>query len=135
MWDTANVFVGTAEASGLLALILFMALFSRAFRAIGNARATFEADRAKQFELWTIGCVVFTQLMIFAGVDYFDQTRIVWFLILCIVIAMTGEYGLARVSLSQPESTSVKPAILRPATVPEGSGLSRFGLRRSEKNR
>ncbi len=135
MWDTANVFVGTAEASGLLALILFMALFSRAFRAIGNARATFEADRAKQFELWTIGCVVFTQLMIFAGVDYFDQTRIVWFLLLCIVIAITGEHGLARVSLSQPESTSVKPAILRPATVPEGSGLSRFGLRRSEKNR
>jgi hypothetical protein len=137
MWDTANVFVGTAEASGLLALILFMALFSRAFRAIGNARAFLEADRAKQFELWTIGCVVFTQLMIFAGVDYFDQTRIVWFLILCIVIAMTGEYGLvpARVSLSQPESTSVKPAILRPATVPEGSRLSRFSLRRSEKIR
>jgi hypothetical protein len=135
MWDTANVFVGTAEGSGLLALILFVALFSRSFRAIGNARAAFEADGAKQFELWTMGCVVFTQLMIFVGVDYFDQTRMVWYLILCIVIAMTGEYGLvpARVSLSPPDSTSAKPARLQPATVSQGSRLSRFGLRRSEK--
>jgi hypothetical protein len=137
MWDTANVFVGTAEGSGLLGLILFVALFSRSFRAIGNARAAFETDGAKQFELWTVGCVVFTQLMIFVGVDYFDQTRMLWYLILCIVIAMTGEYGLvpARVSLSQIASPSAKPAILQPATVPEGSRLGRFGLRRSEKIR
>jgi hypothetical protein len=137
MWDTANVFVGTAEGSGLLGLILFVALFSRSFRAIGNARAAFETDGAKQFDLWTVGCVVFTQLMIFVGVDYFDQTRMLWYLIPCIVIAMTGEYGLvpARVSLSQVASKSAKPAILQPATVPESSRLGRFGLRRSEKIR
>lgn len=137
MWDTANVFVGTAEGSGLLALILFVALFSRSFRAIGNTRAAFEADGTKQFELWTIGCLVFTQVMIFVGVDYFDQTRMVWCLILCVVIAITGEYGLvpARAYLNNSESANTKPVILRPPAVTENSRLSRFGLRRSERIR
>ncbi len=137
MWDTANVFVATAEGSGLLALILFVALFSRSFRAIGNARVAFEADGPKQFALWTMGCVVFTQLMVFVGVNYFDQTRMVWYLILCMVIAITGEYGLvpARAHLDESESANAKPVILRPAGVIGGSRLSQFGPRRSEKIR
>jgi hypothetical protein len=137
MWDTANAFVGTAEGSGLLALILFVALFSRSFRAIGNARAVYEADKGKQFELWTIGCVVFTQLMIFVGVGYFDQTRMVWYLILCMVIAITGEYGLvpARVTVDQPQSTSAQAAMWRPAAVAGSSGLGSLPVRRSEKIR
>jgi len=137
MWDTANVFVGTAEGSGLLALILFIALFTRSFRAIGNARAVYEADKAKQFEFWTMGCVVFTQLMIFVGVDYFDQTRMVWYLILCMVIASTSEYGLIPipVTLKQPHSTSAKPAIWRPADLMESPGLGPLHARRAEKIR
>jgi hypothetical protein len=137
MWDTANQFVGTAERAGILALFLLIALFSRAFRAIGNARAAHEADKPRQFELWTIGCVVFTQLMIFVGVDYFDQTMMVWYLLLSIAVAITGEYGLvpARASLNRYESASAKPAILRPAAAPEVSRLSSLGLRRFEENR
>jgi hypothetical protein len=88
MWDTANAFVGAATSSGLLGFILFVALFSRSFRAIGKARAACDGDKKREFEFWAIGSLLFTQLMVFVGVSYFDQTNLAWYVLLCIVMAL-----------------------------------------------
>jgi len=94
MWDTANAFVGTSVGTGLFGLICFIALFSRSFRAIGNARAAVDGDKKKEFELWALGSIIFSQLMVFVGVSYFDQTILVWYVFLCFVIVLTARTGL-----------------------------------------
>jgi hypothetical protein len=120
MWDTANQFVGTAESAGLLAFVCFVALFSRSFRAIGNGRAAYDSDKRKQFELWTVGCVIFTQLVNFAGVDYFDQTTMAWYIFLAMVVAITGEKGLipAKSSAQAFIAADMTDSTLRRATLP-----------------
>ena len=107
MWDTANYFVGTAEGGGLLALVLLILILSRAFRSVGLARVAFEDDKHKQLLFWCLGAALFAQADAFFGISYYDQSIVSWYLLLVIVIACTGEYGIA--------------AIRQPARIAQGS--------------
>jgi hypothetical protein len=90
MWDTANTFVGTAETGGLLALILMLAVISRSFRSIGQARAHFESDKIKQMQLWSIGAAIFAECTAFFGISYYDQTIVAWYALLAIAVGLTS---------------------------------------------
>jgi hypothetical protein len=130
MWDTANLFVGTAISAGLFGLILLIMLFSRSFRAIGTARAAWDGDRKKEFEFWAFGSLIFTQLMVFVGVSYFDQATLVWYVFLCMVVVLTKPATQLATSehAELDRSRGFKVRALRTPAIPElvNSGRRQF---------
>jgi hypothetical protein len=128
MWDTANAFVGTAISAGIFGLIFFLALFSRSFRAIGNARASFDADRSKDFQFWSLGALMFTQLMVFVGISYFDQAILTWYVLLCMIVVLTAQEATASAAVTDPSAMRTGFARIwraRTDPVPEGSSRLR----------
>jgi hypothetical protein len=89
MWDAQNQFVDVGVTGGLLALIFFIAMISRSFRELGNARKAVEGDAKKEWLLWLLGAALFSHVVTFFGVNYFDQTKFVWFALLAMIAAAT----------------------------------------------
>ena len=55
MWDLCNQFVATALGGGLVTLVLFIMIYSRAFGAVGTARKRVDGDRKEEWLLWCLG--------------------------------------------------------------------------------
>lgn len=86
MWDQQNQFVNVGETGGLLALILFVALISRAFARVGGCRRAARKGNDEMY-VWLLGCALFAHCVAFFGVNYFDQARIGWLALLAFVAA------------------------------------------------
>jgi hypothetical protein len=106
LWDAQNQYVSVGETGGLLAFILFIAMISRCFARLGNARKEVQDDSSQQWFLWFLGAALFSHIVAFCGVNYFDQSRMAWFALLAIISAATAPV-LQRASV--PE-TEVQPA-------------------------
>ncbi|MGH9824763.1 MAG: hypothetical protein ACREDR_16105, partial [Blastocatellia bacterium] len=92
MWDTADTYVSVAERGGLITLIFFFMILTRAFRSVGKARAAFEGDRKKELYYWSLGAAVFTQCVAYFGISYFDQTFLAVDALLVMVVVLTANY-------------------------------------------
>jgi hypothetical protein len=90
MWDVQNQYVDAGETGGLAAFVLFIALISRSFARIGNARKVINGDKNQEWYLWFLGSALFANCLAFIGANYFDQTRISWFLLLASISAATA---------------------------------------------
>ncbi len=90
LWDACNQFVYEGVSGGLVSLVLFIAILSRAFGMVGTARKAVEPDRRREWFFWSLGLVLFAHLMSFWGIDYFDQTRIWWYCCLAMIPAATA---------------------------------------------
>jgi hypothetical protein len=89
MWDQCNQFVMEGENGGLVALICFVAMIVICFKKVGNARKLAQGNRRREWLFWLLGTVMFAQVLVFMGVDYFDQSRFVWYAVLAIFPAAT----------------------------------------------
>lgn len=87
MWDLSNQFVAEGVSGGLAAFVLFIAIISISFRWIGNARKAAEGDRGKEWRIWALGAALFSHILAFFGVSYWDHTQIYWFALLAIIAA------------------------------------------------
>ena len=85
MGDTVNQFVEAAVTGGILTLLLFIALIVCAFQKIGVARKSWENHPSIERQLWALGVCLFSNVVAFFGIAYFDQTMIVWFVILALI--------------------------------------------------
>jgi len=90
MWDTSNQYVAEGESGGLAAFVLFILLISYSFGKLGRARKAVEGDRNREWYFWLIGCALFSHVVGFFGISYFDQTRMSWFALLVIILAATA---------------------------------------------
>ena len=108
MWDVQNQYVNVGEAGGLVAFVCLILLLSRAFGRIGDARKIVDGNKPQEWMLWCLGATLFANVVAFFGVNYFDQSRILWFLSLAMISAVTA---------SLPE--------LQDAKVPATSGVSK----------
>jgi hypothetical protein len=90
MWDTSNQFVQEGESGGLIAFVLFVALIVICFKKVGNARKAAEGDGTMPWFYWLLGTAMFATVVAFFGVTYFDQTRMLWFALLAIIVAATA---------------------------------------------
>lgn len=90
LWDTCNQFVTEGETGGLVTLACFVILIWVSFQRVGEARRASVGDRKEEWFYWLLGTALFAQVVAFFGIAYFDQTRLVWFALLAIVIAATG---------------------------------------------
>jgi len=121
MWDAANQYVAEGEVGGLATLICFIAMICVAFRWLGNARKQSAGNGQKQWYIWFLGATLFSHVVAFFGVSYFDQTRISWLALLAIISAAVAPAVMARaraklrVQQNLPEDP--KPEVL-PALTP-----------------
>jgi hypothetical protein len=114
LWDVQNQYVAAGETGGLIAFCLFVAMIVRAFIRLGEARKLAESDNQEQWVYWFIGCSLFSNALAFIGANYFDQSRISWFLILAAVNLVTASVAYPANAVRQP----VPPAVRRPGSVP-----------------
>jgi len=90
MWDAQNEFVNVGDTGGLIALVLFIAMISRCFAKLGDARREAEVEKGDEWTLWLLGCALFSNIVAFFGVNYFDQTKFAWFALLAMISAATA---------------------------------------------
>ena len=87
-WDLCNQFVAVALTGGLVALIFYIAIFSRSFGAIGNARKLVNGDRRQEWFLWCMGSTLCATVMAHFGINYMAQLIMGFFpLVACISVA------------------------------------------------
>jgi hypothetical protein len=85
MWDTANQYVGTGEASGLVPFLLLLAILVYGFKYLGNARKAAEENRSLTLYYWALCAALFANAVAFFGISYWDQTVVVWYGFLAII--------------------------------------------------
>jgi hypothetical protein len=138
MWDAQNQYVNVGETGGLIAFVLFIVIISRSFARLGNARKAVEGEETKEWALWFLGAALFSHVVGFFGVNYFDQTKFAWFALLAMIAAMTAPILQ---TLPLPEGrvpVGVKNAPLALASPPQLSPLLRksgHGTRAEVKSR
>ena len=59
------------------------------FKTVGKARKLTEGNRRQEWLFWLLGTVMLAQVLTFMGVDYFDQSKFVWYALLAIFPAAT----------------------------------------------
>lgn len=84
LWDTQNQYVNVGETGGLLAFVLFITMISRACARLGDTRKAL-SGRRDEWMIWLLGAALFAHLVSFFGVNYFDQSKINWFLLLAMI--------------------------------------------------
>ena len=92
MWDLCNQYVAEGELGGLATFLCFLALIYLCLSRIGIARQSVEGDRNREWYFWILGATLFSHLVGFFGISYFDQTRVSWFALLVIIVTATAPY-------------------------------------------
>jgi hypothetical protein len=80
------------------------------FSRIGTARKAVAGDSKKEWFFWIFGAALFSHVVAFFGISYFDQTRFVWFALLAMIATATAPYVLSPKTAPQP----VRPGFRRP---------------------
>jgi hypothetical protein len=134
MWDLANQYVAECETGGLATFILFIAMISICFGWIGKARKSIEGDEKKEWYLWLLGSALFSHLVGYLGISYFDQMRFSWFALLAVISAATTAILQAKVVPEQENSRlSGVPRPMSPAPALSGPALARREKSPSER--
>jgi hypothetical protein len=102
MWDLCNQYVAEGQLGGLATFICFIALICICFSKIGTARKSVEGDRDKEWYFWLLGVTLFSHIVAFFGISYFDQTRVSWFALLAMIQIATAPHALAKKTAPQP---------------------------------
>jgi hypothetical protein len=88
-FDVCNQFVVQALNGGLLALVAYVAIFSRSFGAIGKARKKVAGDRGREWLLWCLGSALFSVVVAHFGINYPAMMEIGLF-VLWTIISVTA---------------------------------------------
>lgn len=102
-WDQCNQFVEEAAAGGLVTLVLFITILSRGFSVIGRARRRVDGDLRQEWFFWCLGAALFTHVIAYLGIDYFDNIGALWYMFLAMISAATAGREIQTLS---PESTT-----------------------------
>jgi hypothetical protein len=89
MWDQANQFVWEGESGGLATFICFVLIISRTFARLGNARKRGKVKRSRDWQLWLLGCALFSYVVAFFGISLNDQLVWGWYVLLAIICVAT----------------------------------------------
>lgn len=80
--DIVNEFVNQGIRGGLLCLVLFVAILSRSFAAMGIAAQATSTPLPQRYFFWTVGCSLAAHVASFFSVTYFDQTISAYYLVI-----------------------------------------------------
>jgi hypothetical protein len=88
-WDQCNQYINEGLQGGIATMLLFFAIISRGFGMLGKNRKRAEGS-LQEWYFWCLGAALFAHVICFLGIDYFDQTRILWFVFLAMISAATA---------------------------------------------
>lgn len=109
-WDLCNQFVVAALTGGLVTLVLYIAIFSQSFGAIGTRRYHVEGNRGQEWFLWCLGSFLLSNVVSSFGINYMAQLQMFLFsLLACISVAAFLEQETVR----SAEAPSSEPAQIR----------------------
>jgi hypothetical protein len=119
MFDLSNQYVAEGVTGGLLGLVFFIALISRGFGLLGDARKAVEGDTKREWLIWLLGSALYAHCVGFFGVSYWDQTQVTWFALFAMICVVTNAAILA--PAKQSETATAEPRLghvpRAPATV------------------
>jgi hypothetical protein len=127
MWDTQNQYVNVGETGGLVALVLFLCMISRCFARIGDTRKNVGAGNSQIWFVWFLGATLFAHLVSFFGVNYFDQSKVNWFLLLAMISVATAQRPVEMKTNRPQDDVTEIDRNLSP-TSPEPVGLALMTL-------
>jgi len=126
MWDTSNAYVQEGILGGLLGFIFFIAVISRGFARLGNARRAVDDDAKKQWFMWFLGAALFSHVIAYFGITYFDNTQVAWYTLLAIISAATLPILGAQTSPALADGPAFDEPLAdayRPLASPQRKGL------------
>lgn len=89
MSDITNQFISEGVNGGLLAMILFIWLIVRCFKITGfGASNEDKLNTNQRFMIWAFGCTLFSHVLSFFSVTYFDQIIIFWYMVIAIIASV-----------------------------------------------
>jgi hypothetical protein len=92
--DITNQYIRYGVDGGLLTLVFFVSIISRAFGAVGKGvRELACAPLAEGLQVWALGAALLTHVVSYFSVSYFDQNGITWMLLLA-MISLISELSL-----------------------------------------
>jgi len=91
MFDCCNQFVVQAVGGGLLALVAYIAIFSRSFGSIGKARKKVEGNRGQEWYLWCLGSALFSIVVAHFGINYPAMKEVGLFTLWSVISVATFE--------------------------------------------
>jgi hypothetical protein len=107
MVDITNQYILEGVRGGLLQMILFVLIIVFCFRNVGRAIHRSE-DRpfAVKMILWSMGVALFTHVVSFISVSYFDQLIMLWYLLLASISSVTAQLLAEREEGAEAEMSS-----------------------------
>jgi hypothetical protein len=107
MADTSNQYVTYGIAGGLAGFSLFLILICACFSKIGKGRRSVAGNRSEEWFYWCLGASMFAHLVVFWGIDYFDQMEFAWFALLAIIASSVTKVKRSR-PIKQPQTVAAE---------------------------
>jgi hypothetical protein len=108
-WDRCNQYIAEAASGGLITLVLFIALLSRAFGIAGRLRKRSSGNRA--WLAWCMGSALLAHVIAFQGVSYWDQMRVPWLLFVAVFPLLDRLQSAGKVALQAGEFAVGAPEV------------------------
>lgn len=86
--DLTNQYVAEGVNNGLLSLILFIAIISKAFSVVGDIWRRIENDKEKLAISWACGVSLLVHCANFIGISYFGQAISIWYIQLAMIASI-----------------------------------------------
>lgn len=84
--DRTNQYIAIGADGGLITMVLFILVIAYCFRALGlTLHALREESPQLQFCVWALGAALFSHVVTFMSVSYFDQNFVNWYLLLAMI--------------------------------------------------
>ena len=92
MADITNQFISEGVGGGLITMLLFILLIVYCFRKIGVELPGIERhSKSSGLIVWGMGISLFSHVMSFLSVTYFDQIIVIWYLLLAMISSLEGQ--------------------------------------------
>jgi len=91
MWDLCDQYVVYAFTGGLATLFFFIQIISRSFGGLGTARKAARGNRKQEWFLWCLGAALFSHVVGYFGIAYYDQMQFSWYALLAMICAAIPE--------------------------------------------
>ncbi len=114
MWDLCDQYVVAAVNSGLLGVILFIAIIVYGFKYLGKARNA-TTDKKQALFFWAMSSALFAHVISFLGIGYWDQTIVAWYALLVMISAVAVP---RKVAVAAPKWEDLEPATEAAGFVP-----------------
>jgi hypothetical protein len=86
MIDITNQYILEGVNGGLCKMVLFIAIIVTCYRVLGSALKATNGELSKRkLDLWLLGVALFSHVVSFISVSYFDQIVVIWYMLLAMI--------------------------------------------------